>query len=544
MALILLPARAADPPIELPCEPSRACAIQMARAAGYEGERRASGNGALRAGLLGIVELEAASGDKVAYAATLAEIRRYVAGLKNPYDLLSSLTRIQAAAGLFEDAEATARDSRPGFDHEMAYRYLTEEYSRRGRWREALVAATEWTGKVEYAKPAVMKELVKTGRRDWVMDALQTLASGNEAPVLSVLERVTGNFLAAQAQAVRVQDPAERWMLLFDTATAAIEKQQWDAVIAVANFAAAEGVAAQEPHTRFHRLSFATEWLCAAGRYEEALALAPKVQRVEEEQLRYTVAESLVSAGETAKAKKLLKSISGDLKAALTERIAMAQVLEGKQRYEKALAPLRTPAARLAALQLLGEKLPESRRVEARDALHAAVKEAQQPGIENPDYELAVTGTLLAKRGFHADALEVANRIDARNGEFRAGNLCNIYGGIILAQAAQGDAAAARKTLARAGSVLLEPKVDDYVHAAFIADMARAGLLPEAFAQIQVLARRPYGNKWYWSDIEVVTRAHIEAGQLRRAFEIAALASDHERGNPYYFLDLVPALSK
>jgi len=36
--------------------------------------------------------------------------------------------------------------------------------------------------------------------------------------------------------------------------------------------------------------------------------------------------------------------------------------------------------------------------------------------------------------------------------------------------------------------------------------------------------------------------AHVENGQLRRALEIAALVSEHDYGNSYYFLEIAKAL--
>jgi hypothetical protein len=37
-------------------------------------------------------------------------------------------------------------------------------------------------------------------------------------------------------------------------------------------------------------------------------------------------------------------------------------------------------------------------------------------------------------------------------------------------------------------------------------------------------------------------RAYVADGQLRRAFEIAALLSEHDYGSPYYFLEIAKAL--
>jgi hypothetical protein len=110
------------------------------------------------------------------------------------------------------------------------------------------------------------------------------------------------------------------------------------------------------------------------------------------------------------------------------------------------------------------------------------------------------------------------------------------------AQAARGDLAGARKTFARFEPLLREPTVDGYFHAEIINDLATAGLLAEAFAQVQALSRRGPGDLWRFDELSLLIRAHVESGQLRRAFEIAAMVSDHDHGRAHYFLEIARAL--
>ena len=237
----------------------------------------------------------------------------------------------------------------------------------------------------------------------------------------------------------------------------------------------------------------------------------------------------------------MLESLSPEDKAVVQGKIAIASVLAGEQRFEKALTAFPAPQERLAMLQMLGEKLPEARSAEARDVLRAAVKVAEQPDIDR-DFELKTIGELQAKRGFIKDAQATAARIEKGAGQYRLANLCLLQGAIMKTQAARGDLASARRTFAKAELLLREAGVNGYIHAEFINDLATAGLLPEAFAQVQALSRRAHNDLWRDSDLFSVIHAHVENGQLRRAFEIAALASEHDYGNSDYFLEIAKAL--
>ena len=476
----------AEPTIELPCEPSRGCAIDMARAAAYQNERSGYGGYEKVHGLLAIAELQLESGDIAAFKLAAAEARRATDATPAFIGGLEYLAQKQARAGLFEEALATAADSRRPFEREFAYRYVSEEFSRRGLWREAVAARTEaYPGHAEYAKFSVMKDLVKTGRRDWVMEALPTLAPEREAELLSEFERLSGNLGTALEHAVRVTNRERRWAQILELEKAGTESQRWDDVAAVARFALAEGFASENEEIRHHRLVYASEWLCAAGRFDEALALVPKIP-----EHRGTIASCLAAANQTDRARELLGSLSAEDKAEVSKQIGIARVLTGKERFEKALTAFPTPAERLAALLMLAEKLPESRSKEARDVLRAAVKLVERTNSDDWAYEFRSVGELQAKRGLIEDAQATATRIEKRVGEYRVANLSVVSGAIMKVQAARGDFAGARKTFTRLEPLLLEPAVDGYLHAEIINDLASAGLLPEAFAQVRALSRR------------------------------------------------------
>lgn len=122
--------------------------------------------------------------------------------------------------------------------------------------------------------------------------------------------------------------------------------------------------------------------------------------------------------------------------------------------------------------------------------------------------------------------------------------LIDAYGKIARAQAARGFADQARKTFVIAESQARKHGFTGEDHAQLTAAMAEANLLPEVFAQVQAMARRDRSEYWFDQELDPVIHAHIKAGQLRRAFEIAELLSEHQSGNPHYFLVIASALAQ
>ena len=541
MAGIAIPA---EPAINLPCAPSRACAIEMARAAAYENERRSKGNLGEMFGLLAVARVQLDSGDIAGFTAAAAEARRAIEHTMVQAAGLDHLAEMFARAGMFDQALGTAAAARTPFEREMAYRRVAEEFARRGRWREALAARlSAHSGHAEYSNYIVMKDLVQTRRRDWVMDALPTLAPGREAEVLTELERLSGNLDAAREQAVRIVDPEKRWTPLFEIAKVGTESGRWNEVAAVARIAAAEGLNADTEHVRNHRIIFAIEWFSAARQFDEALALVSKYPEAFNSPGPAAIVSGMIAAGEYARAGELMRSLSSDYLADMRGKLAIARVLEGEQHWKKVLPAFPVPAERLAALMLLGEKLPDSRTADARAVLRAAARVAESLDARRT-VEIADAGELQARRGFVDDARATAVRIGKSGDTNRVFDLCRLHGAIMKAQAARGDPHGARKTFASIEPLLHRAEVNGYAHAKVIDDLTTAKLMPEAYAQVQAISRRAHDDRWYDADLFPLIRAHVEAGELRRAFEIAVMLSEHDYGNPDYFLEIARAIDR
>jgi hypothetical protein len=110
------------------------------------------------------------------------------------------------------------------------------------------------------------------------------------------------------------------------------------------------------------------------------------------------------------------------------------------------------------------------------------------------------------------------------------------YGSIGIAQAEKGLIDSARKTFVVAESQARKLGFPAEHHAWLIQFMAEAGLLREAAAQVKALCSRDAEDYYYDAALDPVIVEHIEAGQLARAFEMAAMLSDHRSGVPHYFL--------
>jgi hypothetical protein len=112
------------------------------------------------------------------------------------------------------------------------------------------------------------------------------------------------------------------------------------------------------------------------------------------------------------------------------------------------------------------------------------------------------------------------------------------------AQAARGDLHGARKTFARLEPLLHRADFNGYAHAEVIGDLTAAKLMPEAHAQVQAISRRAHDDRWHDAELFPLIRAHVEAGELHRAFEIAVMLSEHDYGNPDYFLEIARAIDR
>jgi hypothetical protein len=180
--------------------------------------------------------------------------------------------------------------------------------------------------------------------------------------------------------------------------------------------------------------------------------------------------------------------------------------------------------------------LPDTRRDEVRSVLRKAVDLTARSDVEDRDIAFGNYASMQAQRGFFEDALQTALRV--HNTE----ELVGAYRDIGIAQAAQGHADDARRTFVLAEAQARKYGLNAERHAQLTDAIAKAGLLPEAFAQVQAMSRWPRGEYLSEEDLDAVIQAHIRAGQLGRAFEIASLMSEHDFGNPHYFLVIARAL--
>ena len=118
------------------------------------------------------------------------------------------------------------------------------------------------------------------------------------------------------------------------------------------------------------------------------------------------------------------------------------------------------------------------------------------------------------------------------------------YEEIGIAQAKAGLIDQARRTFAIAESQARKYGFTGDDHAALTAAIATAGLLPEAFEQVRAMSGRERDDHWFDEELDPVIQAHIAAGQLARAFDIAKQLSLHDGGNVHYFLVIAKALGK
>lgn len=534
-------AQAADRLVELGCEPSRACAIQLAREAGRANYKVRKNNHEYVMALLAIADMQSATGDKPGFAASVTEIRQAIDGFEGGKDQVgyrASLAVTQAREGLLEEARATVRSIREAKTRSEANASIASALAGEGRWRDALSFAkrVDRAKNSESPEAEVMRTLVETERREWVREALPTLARGEEPLVLASLELQTGNFAAARAEAQRISDPERRVLVIEQIAQAIEEKKDWAELAVTARLIPPDAAKATNELLRSIHFKLASEWLAKAGAFDEALALVPSVSADERQELLAEIAQLQALSGDYRKSIALLNSIEPDWRRDVRSAIAVAKVLAGEEKLEQALASLVANDLRLDALEMLGEMLPDERRDEARAVLRQAVDLAARTDLENRDIEFHLYASMQARRGFFPDAHETALRIHD------SGELLAAYGDIGIAQAMQGNLDEARRTFAIAESQARKYGFTGERHAQLTELVAKAGLLPEAFAHVQAMSQRDRSDYWFDQNLDAVIQGHLNTGQLRRAFEIAVLLSGHDSGNPHYFLVIAAAL--
>jgi len=442
-------------------------------------------------------------------------------------------------AGQTKEAMATVRSMRDAKRRNDAWVPLANALAGKGKWRESLeFAKLKKRDKMDGTpEDDVMRALAGTGRREWVQQAAPALAPADEALWLAQVEIQAGNLAAAREQALRIQNVERRLTTLEAVGQEADARENWDELAATARLIPPD--AAKLPpddYPGIHR-EIAAEWLIKAGALDEARALLPKLGRDEQEEKRAQIASVQARRGDYRGATAALPSLHPDFHPGVKAAIAIGKVMRGDAKLDEAMATIVDRDRRMDALQTLGDELPEARRDEARAALRQAVQLAQGPYVEDRAIVLGNLASLQARRGFFDDALQTALLV--KNTE----ELLGAYGDIGIAQASKGLTDDARKTFVIAEGQARKHLFTGENHAWLTQSIANAGLLPEAYAQVQAMCRRDPGEYWFNEDMDAPILKHVEAGQLPRAFEIAAMLTEHDSGDPHYFLVIANALS-
>ena len=529
---------ATEKPVAIKCEPSRACAIELAREAGRQNFKARGEVHEYAMALLAIGDLQLEAGDTGGFAATVTEFLKAV----RPDDKIGyrgNLAALQAHAGQVNDALATVRSMRDPKERNDGYTGIANALASQGKWREALpIAKLKPREKNDWpAEADVMRVLANTGRREWVQDAAPTLAPKDEALWLAQVEIEAGNLAAARGQALRITNIEQRLTLIERVGSKAEEKQNWDELATIARLIPPDAARVDEKFWSGIHYEIAAEWLIKAGAFDDAQALIPKLDADERERTLAEIAHGRARSGDYRKAAAMLGSIHHDFQDGVRAAIATGKVLAGDAQLEAAMATIEDRDRRMDSLEFLGTELPDTRREEARNALRQAVQLAQGPYVADRAIVLGQFASLQASRGFFDDALQTALLV--KNTE----ELLGAYGDIGVAQASKGLTDEARKTFLIAEAQARKYGFSGEDHAWLIESLANAGLLPEAFAQVQALCRRAPGEYWFNQSLDPAIVKHVEAGQLPRAFEIASMLSGHDSGDPHYFLTLANALS-
>ena len=137
MGVAAVAASGETPSADLKCEPTRACAIELAREAGRGNYKAGKDKHNYVMGLLTIGDMQLADGDKAGLAATMAEILKVVP----PGDEVgyrANLAALQARAGQLAEAGATVRSMRDAKRRDDAWMTVARALAMDGKWREAL----------------------------------------------------------------------------------------------------------------------------------------------------------------------------------------------------------------------------------------------------------------------------------------------------------------------------------------------------------------------------------------------------------------------
>lgn len=513
------------------CEPSRACAFELALAAGRQNLALTKDSFQFEMAHISIALMQLTAGDRDGARATVVDLGKLIDGPggRDIDSMRASLADFQARVGMQQEAMATARRIRKEDPRNSAWQSIARELAARGDIEGALAAAKRvGNDKMrEFSEQDVMREAVKQGRRPD--------PTPHKTIVLQDLI-AAGELARARETVLKIPGAKSRSLWLGMIAQKAEETKKWDDLAVTARLMSKDAQSEESDFMREINYELAAEWLIQARAFDDALAVIPHAGDDDRSRLYSVLAIARAQAGEIEAAEKILPRVL-EWQSETRAGITVGKVLAGKLTLDQALELLPRGEDRSTSLTSLGELLPDSRREEARRVLNLlAESEARLIGNDR-DYALRDVAFLQVERGFFSDALETARRMTI------SAELLAAYSAIGLAQAKLGKPAEARKTFSEAEAQARKYGFGPEEHAQLTGALGEAGLLVEAFEQVKSLSRRPKEAYFFHDDLNPVIIAHMKAGQILQAYQIAMLLSEHDRGEPQYFL-VIAAESK
>jgi hypothetical protein len=532
-AWICEPAEAAEKPqARVNCEPSRACAWELAKQAGRDSAKARKDSYQLARSLNTVAWQQHQAGDRVAMRATVDELRRVHSGRGGHDADLTMLATLQAAAGLDQEALKTIGGIPGRQAQDSARRGVARQWAVQGRFKDALAQA----GKVKddvtrtFAISSVLDAAVASGREDWIRESARLTDPAFERLLWIRAAIHSRDFALARARTLDLQEADDRLALLSQIGNQIEKSDDWTELAETARQVGRHADSPASDTDKQIHYSLAIDWLIKAKAWQEALALIPKSRESDMPRQTAAVAIGLALQGDVAGAERMLPAVESSYRANVRGAILTSQVLTGALTLDGALAQMPKGDPHLVALERIGEGLPATREAEARAALNAWAQQCAAMRHDERDPSLAGVVQVQVSRGFFADALQTARSMSATDERLGA------FTTIGVAQAKSGDLGAARTSFLEAGGEARKKDFDGKLHAQLAGKLGEAGLLQEAYAETVALARRPADDDWYDADVDDVLLAHVKAGQESRAYELAGLLSNHDRGNPHYYL--------
>jgi hypothetical protein len=186
--------------------------------------------------------------------------------------------------------------------------------------------------------------------------------------------------------------------------------------------------------------------------------------------------------------------------------IEASQVISGAQSLDELRAKFPSRESRTEALEMLSEWVSDARAVDAKQVLRELGPLYTQRDANERDPSLRELVFQQVQRGFMDDALTTARSMTD------TGELIAAYNAIGEAMAKRGDIRSTKAVFTEAERQALKSGLDADRQADLAAGMAQAGLLDEAFAQLQLMSRRPAHEYWYDAGLDAVFKGVHEGG--------------------------------